>query len=122
MDDDSAEIELWMTVGKTPKTNSVEVNEKVLIQHFIYERWLEGGSEGEVYTFYDLLEEVGERHWLAKVLEEDSEERNAVGEEVVKLAAPSLQQFMQKQKEKEFSKNIKLSPEEVKSRIMNFYN
>jgi hypothetical protein len=59
--------------------------------------------------FYDLLEEVGERHRLAKVLEEDSEERNAVGEEVVKLVVPSLQRFMQKQKEKEFSKSEHLA-------------
>lgn len=76
--------------------------------------------------FYDLLEEVGERHRIAKVLEEDPEERSAVGEEVVKLVIPSLQRFMQKQKEKEFSKNpqkyIKLSPEEVESRIRNFYS
>ncbi|KAG2746580.1 hypothetical protein P692DRAFT_20954767 [Suillus brevipes Sb2] len=76
--------------------------------------------------FYDLLEEVGERHRMAKVLEEDAEERGAVGEEVVKLVVPSLQRFMQKQKEKEFSKNpqkyIKLSPEEVESRIRNFYS
>lgn len=75
--------------------------------------------------FYDLLEEVGERHRIAKVLEDDSEERSAVGEEVVRLVIPSLQRFMQKQKEKEFSKNpqkyIKLSPEEVESRIRNFY-
>jgi exocyst complex protein 7 len=55
--------------------------------------------------FYDLFEEVGERHRMARVLEEDSEERSAVGEEVVKLIVPSLQQFMQKQKEKEFSKS-----------------
>ncbi|KAG2066849.1 hypothetical protein BDR04DRAFT_46931 [Suillus decipiens] len=55
--------------------------------------------------FYDLLEEVGERHRIAKVLEDDSEERSAVGEEVVRLVVPSLQRFMQKQKEKEFSKS-----------------
>ncbi|KAG2745312.1 hypothetical protein P692DRAFT_20836714 [Suillus brevipes Sb2] len=29
--------------------------------------------------FYELLEEVGERHWMAKGLEGDSEERGAVG-------------------------------------------
>jgi exocyst complex protein 7 len=55
--------------------------------------------------FYDLFEEVGERHRMARVLEEDAGERSAVGEEVVKLIVPSLQQFMQKQKEKEFSKS-----------------
>ncbi|KAG1808137.1 Cullin repeat-like-containing domain protein [Suillus variegatus] len=55
--------------------------------------------------FYDLLEEVGERHRMAKVLDEDPEERSAVGEEVVKLVVPSLQRFMQKQKDREFSKS-----------------
>ena len=55
--------------------------------------------------FYDLFDEVAERHRMARVLEEDSEGRSAVGEEVVKLIVPSLQQFMQKQKEKEFSKS-----------------
>ncbi|KAG1772870.1 Cullin repeat-like-containing domain protein [Suillus placidus] len=204
-------------VGKTPKSSSVELNEKVLIQHFVYDimntligslttlsrtqrrppfgsvfllnnvshlvshlvlrptnpntpsllskpttdfltsswRTAKAGyfdasfsplmqaladdardktsgsgwkaAAKEKFTrFYDLLEEVGERHRIAKVLEDDSEERSAVGEEVVKLVVPSLQRFMQKQKEKEFSKNpqkyIKLSPEEVESRIRNFYN
>jgi hypothetical protein len=34
----------------------------------------------EKFTRFDeLLEEVGERHWIAKGLEEDSEERGAVG-------------------------------------------
>jgi exocyst complex protein 7 len=42
---------------------------------------------------------------MARVLEEDSGKRSAVGEEVTKLIVPSLQQFMQKQKEKEFSKS-----------------
>ncbi|KAG2066853.1 hypothetical protein BDR04DRAFT_1233742 [Suillus decipiens] len=204
-------------VGKTPKSNPVDVNEKVLIQHFVYDvmntiigslttlsrtqrrppfgsvfllnnishlvshlvlrptnpntpsllskptsdfltsswRTAKAGyfdanfsplmqtladdardktsgsgwkaAAKEKFTrFYDLLEEVGERHRIAKVLEDDSEERSAVGEEVVRLVVPSLQRFMQKQKEKEFSKNpqkyIKLSPEEVESRIRNFYN
>ncbi|KAG0697424.1 Cullin repeat-like-containing domain protein [Suillus ampliporus] len=183
-------------VGKTPKSNSVEVNEKVLIQHFVFDvmntlivslttlsrtqrrppfgsvfllnnvtylvshlvlrptnpntpsllskptmdfltsswrtakagyfdasfsplmqaladdaRDKTSGSGWKAATkekftrFYDLFEEVGERHRMAKVLEEDSEERSAVGEEVVKLVVPSLQRFMQKQKEKEFSKS-----------------
>ncbi|KAF9218254.1 hypothetical protein BS17DRAFT_791873 [Gyrodon lividus] len=75
--------------------------------------------------FYDILEEVGERHRMAKVLEEDGEGRRAVGEEAVKLVVPSLQRFTQKQKEKEFSKNpqkyIKLSSEEVETQIRGFY-
>ncbi|KXN84351.1 hypothetical protein AN958_12705 [Leucoagaricus sp. SymC.cos] len=65
--------------------------------------------------FYDLLEEVIERHRLAKVLSCDGhptddtagikEERGAVGEEIVRLVVPTLQRFVQKQKEKEFSRS-----------------
>ncbi|KAG1760026.1 Cullin repeat-like-containing domain protein [Suillus occidentalis] len=67
-------------------------------------RWKAAAKE-KFTRFYDLTEEVGEQHRMAKVLEEDSEERSAVGEEVVKLVVPSFQRFMRKQKEKEFSKN-----------------
>lgn len=63
-------------------------------------------STKEKFTrFYDLLEEVGERHRMAKVLEEDGEARKAVAEEAVKLVVPSLQRFTQKQRDKEFSKS-----------------
>lgn len=55
--------------------------------------------------FYDLLEEVGERHRVAKVLDEDEEGKKALSEEVVKLVVPSLQRFIQKQRDKEFSKS-----------------
>jgi exocyst complex protein 7 len=55
--------------------------------------------------FYDLLEEVVERHRLAKVMEDDLEGRETVGEEVVRLVVPALQRFTQKQKDKEFSKS-----------------
>lgn len=55
--------------------------------------------------FFDLLEEVMERHKLAKVLEDDAAGRETIGEEVVKLVVPSLQRFTQKHREKEFSKS-----------------
>jgi exocyst complex component 7 len=55
--------------------------------------------------FYDLLEEVVERHRLAKVMEDDEEGRETIGEEVVKLVVPALQKFTQKQRDKEFSKS-----------------
>jgi exocyst complex component 7 len=51
--------------------------------------------------FYDLLEEIVERHRIAKVLEEKED----IGEDVVKLVVPSLQRFTAKVKEKEFSKS-----------------
>jgi len=75
--------------------------------------------------FYDLLDEVGDRHRIAKVLEEEEDGRKAIAEEAVKLVVPSLQRFIQKQRDKEFSKNpqkyIKLSSEEVETQIRTFY-
>lgn len=55
--------------------------------------------------FYDLLEEVVERHRLAKVMEDDEEGRETIGDEVVRLVVPALQKFTQKQRDKEFSKS-----------------
>lgn len=55
--------------------------------------------------FFDLLEEVAERHRMAKVLDEDEEGRDTVVEEAVKLVVPSLQRFTQRNREKEFSKS-----------------
>ncbi|KAG6371893.1 Cullin repeat-like-containing domain protein [Boletus reticuloceps] len=55
--------------------------------------------------FFDLLEEIGDRHRIAKVLEEEEDGRKAIAEEAVKLVVPSLQRFIQKQRDKEFSKS-----------------
>jgi len=75
--------------------------------------------------FFDLFEEVKERHRIARVLEEEREGRQQLAEEVVKLVVPSLQRFTQRNREKEFSKNpskyIKMSAEEVESQIRSFY-
>ncbi|KAG6915578.1 hypothetical protein DXG01_010879 [Tephrocybe rancida] len=71
--------------------------------------------------FYDLLEEVMERHKLAKVMEDDEDGRETIGEEVVKLVIPSLQRFSQKHRDKEFSKNIKMSNEAVETQLKSIY-
>ncbi|KAI0062820.1 hypothetical protein BV25DRAFT_623858 [Artomyces pyxidatus] len=75
--------------------------------------------------FFDLLDETKERHKIARVLEDDPDNRDLLADEVVRLVVPSLQRFVQKQKEKEFSKNpakyIKLSPEEVEVQIRSFF-
>lgn len=55
--------------------------------------------------FFDLLEETKERHQLARVLEDDEEQREMLEDEVVKLVVPSLQRFTQRMREKEFSKS-----------------
>ncbi|KAF5356560.1 hypothetical protein D9758_008232 [Tetrapyrgos nigripes] len=75
--------------------------------------------------FYDLLEEVLERHKIAPVLEDDDESREQIGSDVLKFVIPSLKAFTQKHREKEFSKNpqkyIKMSAEEVESRLKGIY-
>lgn len=65
-----------------------------------------GRATKEKFTrFFDLLEEVMERHNLAKVLEHDPGGREVIAEEVVKLVVPSLQRFTQRHREKEFSRS-----------------
>ena len=60
--------------------------------------------------FFDLLDEVVERHRMARVLEDDEEGKDTVVEEVVKLVVPALQRFTQKNREKEFSKSKSRDP------------
>jgi len=56
-------------------------------------------------TFFDALEEVAERHRFARVLGDDEDGRNGLADDVVRLVIPALQRFMQKTKDKEFSKS-----------------
>ena len=61
-------------------------------------------SVKEKFTrFYDLLDEIAERHRLVRVLPDDARSRDALGDEAVKLVVPSLQRFIQKNKD--FSKS-----------------
>ena len=69
------------------------------------------GTTKEKYTrFFEVLEEVRERHRVARVLEGSGNEegREVIREEVVKLVVPSFRQFTLKGKEKEFSKSALL--------------
>ena len=56
--------------------------------------------------FFDLLDEVIERHKLVTVMEDDAKGRDAMRDEVVTVVIPSFQKFTQKQKDKEFSKSM----------------
>ncbi|PPQ98996.1 hypothetical protein CVT24_003478 [Panaeolus cyanescens] len=75
--------------------------------------------------FFDLLDEVVERHRMAKVLEDDDEGRALLGDEVVMLIVPSFQRFTQKQKDKEFSKNpqkyIKRTADDVEGQLKSLF-
>lgn len=83
------------------------------------------GAKEKFTRFYDLLEEVVERHKLAPVLEDDPISREEMCDDIVKLVVPSLQRFMQKHREKDFSRNpskyIKLSAEGVEAQLKSIY-
>ena len=64
------------------------------------------GAGKEKFTrFFDLFDELMERHRFVRFMEDDEEGKAEVGEEVVMLVVPSFQRFVQKQKDKEFSKS-----------------
>lgn len=98
---------------RTAKAGYFDANFSPLMQALSEDREKEkvGSSAWKAATkekftrFYDLLEEVGERHRMARVLEEEEEGKRALAEEAVKLVVPSLQRFIQKQRDKEFSKS-----------------
>lgn len=98
---------------RTAKAGYFDANFSPLMQALSEDREKEkvGSSAWKAATkekftrFYDLLEELGERHRMARVLEEEEDGRKAIAEEAVKLVVPSLQRFIQKQRDKEFSKS-----------------
>ncbi|KAI0280138.1 exocyst complex component exo70 subunit [Russula aff. rugulosa BPL654] len=110
---------------RTAKAGYFDSNFSPLLQALADEKDKSGGGKAaakEKFTrFFDLLEETRERHQLARVLEDDEEQREMLEDEVVKLVVPSLQRFTQRMREKEFSKNIKMTPEEVEAQIRSFY-
>lgn len=55
--------------------------------------------------FFNLFEEVVDRHRFARVLEEDPRARREIEDETVSLVVPAFRLFTQKQMEKEFSKS-----------------
>jgi exocyst complex component 7 len=59
----------------------------------------------KLMKFYETLEEVGERHRFAKVMGEDEDGRDKLEEEATRLVIPMLQRFIQKHRDKEFSKS-----------------
>ncbi|KIM35849.1 hypothetical protein M413DRAFT_449580 [Hebeloma cylindrosporum] len=75
--------------------------------------------------FFDLLDELVERHKFGQVLEDDPAGRSEIGEEIVMLVVPSFQRFTQKQKDKEFSKNpqkyIKRTPDDVEVQLRSLF-
>jgi exocyst complex component 7 len=96
---------------RTAKAGYFDLNFSPLVQALADDKDKSGGggkaATKEKFTrFFDLLEETKERHQLARVLEDDGEQRGMLEDEVVKLVVPSFQRFTQKMREKEFSKSM----------------
>ncbi|CCM01344.1 uncharacterized protein FIBRA_03394 [Fibroporia radiculosa] len=111
---------------RTAKAAYFDSNFSPLLQTLADDKDKSKSATKEKFTrFFDLFDEVTERHQLARVLHEDDEGRNTVSEEAVKLVVPSLQRFIQRNLGKDFSKNpkkyIKMSADEVESLIKMFY-
>lgn len=94
------------SASRTAKAGYFDSNFSPLMENLIDSRDKSKTSVKDKFTrFFDQLDEVNERHKMAKVLEDDDEARETLSEEVVKLVVPSFQRFTQKTKEKEFSKS-----------------
>jgi len=82
-------------------------------------------TKEKALRFFDCLDELVERHHFAKVVEEDIDTREKLADDVVQLVVPILTSFINKHREKEFSKNptkyIKASPDEVERQLRSCY-
>lgn len=91
---------------RTAKAAYFDSNFSPLMQTLTEEKGSKSSAAKEKFTkFFDLLEEVAERHRLARVLQDDKDGRDTMCDEVVKLVVPSLQRFTQRNTGKEFSKS-----------------
>ena len=99
---------------RTAKAGYFDSNFSPLMQALADDKEKAGASRAatkEKFTrFFDLFEEVKERHRMARVLEDEEGDRGLLADEVVKLVVPSLQRFTQKNREKEFSKSAFILP------------
>ncbi|KAI0634684.1 Cullin repeat-like-containing domain protein [Trametes polyzona] len=113
---------------RTAKAGYFDANFSPLLQTLVDEKDRGKSAVKEKFTrFFDLLDEVTERHVVARVLQDDPDGRATVADEAVKLVVPSLQRFIQRNLGKEFSKSkssgyIKMPPEEVEALIKGFYS
>ena len=55
--------------------------------------------------YWEVLDEIVERHRFAKVLADDEEARALLADEAVKFVVPTLERFMSKNRDKDFSKS-----------------
>ena len=98
--------ELLNSNFRTAKAGYFDANFSPLLQTLIDEKDKGKSAVKEKFNrFFELLDEVTERHQMARVLADDPEGRAQVADEAVKLVVPSLQRFIQRNLGKEFSKS-----------------
>lgn len=93
---------------RTAKANYMDANLSPLLNALADDKDKGKSSVKEKFTkFFDLLDELVERHAVAAVLPDDSEvdERETVCQEVVMLVVPLFQKFVQKNPGKDFSRS-----------------
>jgi len=75
--------------------------------------------------YWEVLDEIVERHRYARVMGNDEEARELLADEAVRMVTPPLERFVAKNREKDFTKNIakyiKMSPAEVETAIRDMY-
>ena len=91
---------------RTAKAGYFDANFSPLLQTLADEKDKGKSAVKEKFNrFFELLDEVTERHQMARVLVDDPDGRATVADEAVKLVVPSLQRFIQRNLGKEFSKS-----------------
>lgn len=100
--------ELLSSNFRTAKAKYMDANLSPLLNALAEDKDKSKSSVKDKFTrFFDLLDELVERHAIAQVLPDDSEadERETICQEVVLLVVPLFQKFMQKNPGKDFSKS-----------------
>ena len=93
---------------RTAKANYMDANLTPILTVLAEDKDKSKSSVKEKFTrFFDLLDELFERHAIAAVLPDNSEEdeRETICQEVVLLVVPLFQKFVQKNPGKDFSRS-----------------
>jgi exocyst complex protein 7 len=104
--------ELLNSNFRTAKANYMDTNLSPLLAVLGEDKDKNKSSVKDKFTrFFDLLDELVERHAIATVLPDDSEadEREAVRQEVMLLVVPLFQKFVQKNPGKDFRSKFERS-------------
>ena len=100
--------ELLNSNFRTAKANYMDTNLSPLLNALAEDKEKGKSSVKEKFTrFFDLLDELVERHAIAAVLPDESEEdeRETICQEVLLLVVPLFQKFTQKNPGKDFSRS-----------------